>query len=133
MIKVTKTSEYILYTPESTTMDDAVSAAMEKSVAGLYASEGHINYIVDLDTITSLSVSGVKLFDKIQKITNRETGNFVLVVNNDDVMDVIADNSQFELIMLSSVDEAIEFIYIKTQDNEDEEEEEEEFGEENPY
>lgn len=133
MIKVTKTSEYILYTPESDNLDDAVSAAMEKSVAGLYSSEGHINYIVDLDMITSISVGGVKLFDKIQKITNRETGNFVLVVNNDDVMDVIADNSQFELIMLSSVDEAIEFIYIKTQDNEDEEEEEEEFGEENPY
>ncbi len=133
MIKVIKTDEYVLFTPELPAVDDAVSAAMEKSVAVLYSSEGHINYIVDLDKTTSLSVTGVQLFDKIQKIAKREAGTFVLVVNNDDVMDVIADNSQFELVMLSSVDEAIEAVYINIQDSEENEEEEDEFGEENPY
>jgi anti-anti-sigma regulatory factor len=133
MIKVTKTDEYALFTPDSAVVDDAAAAAMEKSVAVLYSSEGQINYIVDLDKTTSLSVAGVHLFDKIQKITKREAGTFVLVVNNDDVMDVIADNSEFELVMLSSVDEAIEAVYINTQDSEYDDEEEEEFGEENPY
>lgn len=133
MIKVTKTDEYVLFTPESTIVDDAAAATMEKSVAVLYSSEGQINYIVDLDKTDSLSVSSVLLFDKIQKIAKREGGTFVLVVNNDDVMDVIADNSQFELVMLSSVEEAIEAVYINTQDSEYDDEEEEDFGEENPY
>ena len=133
MIKVTKTDEYVLFTPESPLVDEAAVAAMEKSVAVLYSSEGQINYIVDLDKTTTLPVEGVLLFDKIQKIAKREGGTFVLVVNNDDVMDVIADNSEFELVMLSSVDEAIEAVYINTQDSEYDGEEEEEFGEENPY
>lgn len=133
MIKVTKTDEYALFTPDSAVVDDAAAAAIEKSVAVLYSSEGQINYIMDLDKTTSLSVAGVHLFDKIQKIAKREAGTFVLVVNNDDVMDVIADNSEFELVMLSSVDEAIEAVYMNTQDSEYDDEEEEEFGEENPY
>ncbi|MCY1307109.1 hypothetical protein D9M70_570110 [compost metagenome] len=58
---------------------------------------------------------------------------FVTVVNNDTLTDVIADHSEFELLMLSSVDEAIEAIYMNIQDNEYSDSEEEEFGEENDY
>ncbi len=133
MIRITKTDEYVVLTPESTNLDDQTAAAMEKSVAGLYTTEGRINYIVDLDKTTTLSVLGVNLFDKILKITKREAGTFVLVVNNDEIMDVIADNSQFELVILSSVEEAIEAVYMNTPDSEYGEGEEDEYGEENEY
>ncbi|MDT4867265.1 hypothetical protein FQZ97_1021640 [compost metagenome] len=73
------------------------------------------------------------LFDKVHKIALRESGLFVTVVNNDTLTDVIADHSEFELLMLSSVDEAIEAIYMNIQDNEYSDSEEEEFGEENDY
>ena len=133
MINIKKTDEYVIFTPESPIFDDTTSAALEKAVAGLYSSEGRINFIVDLDKVSSLAVSAVILFDKVHKIALRESGLFVTVVNNDTLTDVIADNSQFELLMLSSVDEAIEAIYVHTQDNEYGEEEEDEFGEENDY
>ncbi|MBX2953625.1 MAG: hypothetical protein KF870_14040 [Leadbetterella sp.] len=133
MINIKKTEEYVIFTPESSIFDDSTSAALEKAVAGLYSSEGRINFIVDLDKVSSLAVSGVVLFDKVHKITLRESGLFITVVNNDALTDVIADNSQFELLMLSSVDEAIEAVYMNTQDSEYGEEEEDEFGEENDY
>ncbi len=133
MINIKKTDEYVLLTPESSIFDDSVSAALEKTVAGLYSSEGRINFIVDLDKVSSLAVSGVLLFDKVHKIALRESGLFVTVVNNDVLTDVIADNSQFELLMLSSVDEAIEAVYMHSQDSEYGEGEEDEFGEENDY
>lgn len=133
MISITKTEEYVILKPESSDFSDAAASAMEKSVAGLYSSEGRIHYIIDLNDTTTLSESVVKLFDKIQKIAKREAGLLVTVVNNDSVMDVMADNSEFELLMLSSVDEAIEAVYMHVQDNEEEDEEEDEFGEENDY
>lgn len=133
MINIKKTDEYVILTPESSIFDDSISAALEKAVAGLYSSEGRINFIVDLDKVSSLAVSGVLLFDKVHKIALRESGLFVTVVNNDALTDVIADNSQFELLMLSSVDEAIEAIYMHSQDSEYGEGEEDEFGEENDY
>lgn len=133
MINIKKTEEYVIFTPESSVFDDSTSAALEKAVAGLYSSEGRINFIVDLDKVSSLAVSGVILFDKVHKIALRESGLFVTVVNNDSLTDVIADNSQFELLMLSSVDEAIEAIYMNAQDSEEDEGEEDEFGEENDY
>jgi len=133
MINIKKTDEYVIFTPESSIFDDSTSAALEKAVAGLYSSEGRINFIVDLDKVSSLAVSGVILFDKVHKIALRESGLFVTVVNNDTLTDIIADNSQFELLMLSSVDEAIEAIYMNLQDNEYDEGEENEFGEENDY
>ncbi|MCD8541062.1 MAG: hypothetical protein LRY55_15870 [Leadbetterella sp.] len=73
------------------------------------------------------------LFDKVHTIARRESGLLVTVVNNDVLTDVIADNSQFELLMLSSLDEAIEAVYMNSQDNEYGDGEEEEFGEENDY
>ncbi|WP_367914121.1 hypothetical protein [Leadbetterella sp. DM7] len=133
MINIKKTDEYVIFTPGSSIFDDSTSAALEKAVAGLYSSEGRINFIVDLDKVSSLAVSGVILFDKVHKIALRESGLFVTVVNNDTLTDIIADNSQFELLMLSSVDEAIEAIYMNLQDNEYDEGEENEFGEENDY
>lgn len=133
MINIKKTDEYVIFTPESSIFDDSASAALEKAVAWLYSSEGRINFIVDLDKVSSLAVSGVVLFDKVHKIALRESGLFVTVVNNDSLTDVIADHSEFELLMLSSVDEAIEAIYMNIQDNEYSDSEEEEFGEENDY
>lgn len=133
MINIKKTDEYVILTPESSIFDDSISAALEKAVAGLYSSEGRINFIVDLDKVSSLAVSGVLLFDKVHKIALRESGLFVTVVNNDALTDVIADNSQFELLMLSSVDEAIDVIYMHSQDSEYGDSEEDEFGEENDY
>lgn len=133
MINITKSDEYVILKSESPKFDEAISAAMEKAVAGLYSSEGRINFIVDLDNNDFLDVSGVKLFDKIQKIAQREGGLFLTVVNNDDMMDVMADNSQFELVMLSSVDEAIEVIYMNAPESEFDEGEEDEFGTENDY
>jgi len=133
MINIKKTDDYVIFTPESSVFDDSTSAALEKAVAGLYSSEGRINFIVDLDKVSSLAVSGVVLFDKVHKIALRESGLFVTIVNNDTLTDIIADNSQFELLMLSSVDEAIEAVYMHIQNSEEDEGEEDEFGEENDY
>lgn len=133
MINIKKTDDYVIFTPESSVFDDSTSAALEKAVAGLYSSEGRINFIVDLDKVSSLAVSGVVLFDKVHKIALRESGLFVTIVNNDTLTDTIADNSQFELLMLSSVDEAIEAVYMHIQNSEEDEGEEDEFGEENDY
>lgn len=133
MINIKKTDEYVIFTPDSSIFDDSTSAVLEKAVAGLYSAEGRINFIVDLDKVSSLAVSGVVLFDKVHKIARRESGLFVTVVNNDALTDIIADNSQFELLMLSSVEEAIEAIYMNAQDSEYDDSEEDEFGEENDY
>ena len=133
MIIVNKTEDYVIFKPKHTLFEDITCSSLEKIVARLYAAEGRINFIVDLNEITVLCHSAVVLFDKIHKITLKETGVFITVVNNDSVMDTIADNSEFELLMLSSIDEAIEAVYLNASSNEFDAEEEDDYDMNNDY
>lgn len=131
MIALKKNDNYVIFTPESKHFDDEGISILEKHIASLYSSEGLINFIVDLDKVESVVNSTAILFDKVHKIAKREAGVFVAVLNNDDVMDSLLTHAETEIVILSSLDEAIDLVYMNSE--EDDYDEESDYEDENDY
>lgn len=127
-MEINKNEQYIIYKVDGVAMDDAQSAQIEKSIAGLYSAEGKINFIIDLSQVESVSEKALNLFGKVQRICVREAGLLVLVTTNDDILDYVSANAEEFLLFLPTVDEAIDAVFMNEQENDFKEEEEDEFG-----
>ncbi|MBK6977682.1 MAG: hypothetical protein IPH28_11780 [Cytophagaceae bacterium] len=100
-MEINKNEQYIIYKVDGVAMDDAQSAQIEKSIAGLYSAEGKINFIIDLSMVESVSEKALNLFGKVQRICVRESGLLVLVTTNDDILDYVSANAE-EFLLFSS-------------------------------
>lgn len=127
-MEINKNEQYIIYKVDGVAMDDAQSAQIEKSIAGLYSAEGKINFIIDLSLVESVSEKALNLFGKVQRICVRESGLLVLVTTNDDILDYVSANAEEFLLFLPTVDEAIDAVFMNEQENDFKEEEDDEFG-----
>ncbi|MBK9511420.1 MAG: anti-anti-sigma factor [Cytophagaceae bacterium] len=127
-MEINKNEQYIIYKVDGVAMDDAQSAQIEKSIAGLYSAEGKINFIIDLSMVESVSEKALNLFGKVQRICVRESGLLVLVTTNDDILDYVSANAEEFLLFLPTVDEAIDAVFMNEQENDFKEEEDDEFG-----
>ncbi len=132
MLEITKETGYVLYTVNLPIFNDTIRQETEKSVASLYSSEGRTEFIIDLQKVQKVGPEGISLFAKIQRIVKKESGIFVLVTNNDPVLDYFAEELLPEIIILPTVEEAIELVYLHGEEAEYEDEDDE-FGEENDY
>lgn len=132
MLEITKETGYVLYTVNLPIFNDTIRQETEKSVASLYSSEGRTEFIIDLQKVQKVGPEGISLFAKIQRIVKKESGIFVLVTNNDPVLDHFAEELLPEIIILPTVEEAIELVYLHGEEAEYDEEDDE-FGQENDY
>jgi anti-anti-sigma regulatory factor len=127
-MEITKNEKYVIYTPKSANLDENIGAQMEKSIAVLYATTGMINFILDLKNVTSISDAGIKLLQKVQKITKDESGLWVLVSLDDNLMEDIANRSEEFILILPSVEEAIDAVFMNELENDFKDEQEDDFG-----
>lgn len=127
-MEITKEEKYIVYAIKSDTLDQELSSQIEKSVAVSYSSAGMINYIVDLAGVKTVEDAGVNLFQKIQKIVSNEGGLLTLVSTDDDLLDGISQRIEGFVLMLPTVEEAVDAVFMNELENEFKDEEENEFG-----
>jgi anti-anti-sigma regulatory factor len=127
-IEIVKEDQYVVIKPLGIELNDEITAKIEKSIAGFYGSEGRINFILDLLGISSISDSAVKLFQKVQKICANESGLFVLVNTNDDLIDEVSGKCEEFILFLPSVEEAIDGVFMNELENDFKDEHEDEFG-----
>ncbi|MCA0363134.1 MAG: hypothetical protein U0V04_04455 [Spirosomataceae bacterium] len=127
-MEISKHEQYVIYKAGKGELDDNQSAQIEKSIAGLYSSEGRINFIIDLTISDSVSDSAIKLFGKVQRICSKESGLLVLVTTNDSVLDFISTHAEEFLLFLPTVDEAIDAISMNDMENDYDNDGEDEFG-----
>lgn len=133
-MEINKQEQYVVFKPESGSFNDEVSSQIEKNIAGMYSAEGRINFIIDLSQVGSISEIGHKLFQKVQKICKNESGLFVLVTTNDDLIDDISGKGEEFLLVLPSLEEAIDVIFMNDLENDFKDDQEDEFGmEESDY
>lgn len=115
---IDKKDQYVVLTSGSGTMDAVSAAALEKQVVLLYSQEKQINYILDLEQADALSEEGIALIRKISMLCQRESGIFVTVSTNDDVLDAL-DQARIEgMVSLLSLEEAIDAIFMNELENE---------------
>lgn len=115
---IDKKEQYVILTAEGEVLDGASAATLEKQVVQLYSQEKYINYILDLEKVEDLSDEGIALVRKISALCERESGIFVTVSTNDDVLDAL-DQARIEgMVSLLSLEEAIDAIFMNELENE---------------
>jgi hypothetical protein len=132
-MQITKEDNFIVFKPENAHFSTDLSSKMEKTVASAYGSEGMVNFIADFSLVKTVSAESINLFQKIQRITHKEGGLFILVNDHDDLLDDLANQGLNEIAMLANVEEATEAMYIHLSNEDDEDREDDEFSDESDY
>lgn len=132
--KIEKTEQYVLISLDETTFGTEIVAPFEKLVVLLYR-EGFTNMVTDFTKITEVDEEGLSLIRKATKVCRTEQGLFVLCTKDDDVIDIIDAAQIPELIILPTVDEGIDAVFMNDLENDFREESDDEFdlGEENGF
>jgi anti-anti-sigma factor len=129
-LEINKSEKYAVIVALSETLDETMANAIEKNIAKMYASEGMINYVLDISKVNNLSEPALKLFSKVQKICNNESGLWVLVSANNNIVDDISAKTEEYVLVLPTVEEAIDAVFMNELENDfRDEHNEEEFGE----
>jgi anti-sigma B factor antagonist len=128
-MQIVKEEKYNVYKLEDAAFTADLASQMEKSVAVSYSGGGMINFICDITAVKTVSPEAVKLFQKIVNITSKESGLFVLVTPDDDILDHISNTSEVHILMLPTVEEGIDAVFMNELENEFKEEGDDEFGE----
>jgi anti-anti-sigma regulatory factor len=132
--KIDKTDQYVLISLDETTFGAEITPAFEKLVVQLYR-EGSANMVVDFTKITDVDNDGLTLIGKITKVCRSEQGLFVICTKDDNVIDEIDSAKIPELIILPTVDEGIDAVFMNDLENDFRDEKDEDFdlGEENGF
>jgi anti-anti-sigma regulatory factor len=129
---IQKNEQFATIITKCEALNEMVSKEIETKVVGLYK-EGYTNFVVDISNVTDISDEGAALIRKMDKLTKNEVGIFVLVTENDETIEILDDLKIDDLIILPSLEEAKEAIYMHELENEfklEDNEEGEEYGEE---
>ncbi|PLK43790.1 STAS domain-containing protein [Emticicia sp. TH156] len=132
--KIEKTEQYALISLDETTFGAEITAPFEKLVVQLYR-EGYTNMITDFTKITEIDEDGLSLIRKANKVCRTEQGLFVICTKDDDLIDAIDEAKIPELVILPTVDEAIDAVFMNDLENDFREESDDEFdlGEDNGF
>jgi anti-sigma B factor antagonist len=128
MLEIEKNEQYALINVTGSVFDDETAEQVTKKVSGLYR-EGYHNYILNIAETTSIDTAGLLTIKKIEKLSKTEQGIFVICSQNDAIIEELDDLKIDELVILPTVEEAKEAIYIhelesefRSEDGEDENE-----------
>ncbi len=132
--KIDKTEQYALISLDETTFGAEIAPPFEKLVVQLYR-EGYTNMVVDFTKVTDVDNDGLSLIRKATRVCRAEQGLFVICTKEDDVIDEIDSAKIPELIILPTVDEGIDAVFMNDLENDFREEKDDEFdlGEENGF
>ncbi|RYU96152.1 STAS domain-containing protein [Emticicia agri] len=132
--KIDKTEQYALISLDETTFGAEIAPPFEKLVVQLYR-EGYTNMVVDFTKITEVDNDGLTLIRKATRVCRAEQGLFVICTKEDDVIDEIDSAKIPELVILPTVDEGIDAVFMNDLENDFREEKDDEFdlGEENGF
>jgi len=132
--KIEKTEQYALIILEETVFGENIVAQFEKLVVVLYR-EGFTNMVTDFTKITEIDEEGLWLIRKVTKVCRTEQGLFIICTKDDDIIDQIDTEKIPELVILPTVDEGIDAVFMNDLENDFREESDDEFdlGEENGF
>ncbi len=123
---IEKNEQYVLVTINEALLGVNIAAQLEKVVVVLYR-EGYTNIIFDLDAVKTVDNDGLTLLRKVTKVCRNEGGLFIIVAQEDDVLDDIDRAGIKELITLATLDEAIDVVFMNETDNDFPEEDDDEY------
>ena len=132
--KVEKNEQYALILLDENVFGENIASQFEKLVVVLYR-EGFTNMVVDFSKVAEIDDDGLSLIRKATKVCRTEQGLFIICTKDDDVIDVIDSAKIPELVILPTVDEGIDAVFMNDLENDFREESDDEFdlGEDNGF
>jgi len=131
---VEKTEHYALIQLNDNKFDKSITAEIEKQIVVLYR-EGLTNMIVDFTKVVEIDESGLSLLRKATRVCRTEQGLFIVCTKDDDILDLVDGEKIPEIVLLPTVDEAIDAVFMNDLENDFREENDDEFdlGEDNGF
>lgn len=79
--------------------------------------EGYSNIIIDMSPVQSVDPAGVTIIRKINRQCTNEIGLLVVVTQNDDLIEFLDTANISDLIILPTVEEAIDAVFMNELEN----------------
>lgn len=76
------------------------------------------NIIVDLSQTRAIDTAGISVLKKINMLCSRELGILALVSDDDDFLDILMEAHIRDVVILNTVEEAIDAVFMNDLENE---------------
>lgn len=123
---IEKNEQYALIRLTETSFGDGIVTDFETLSRNLFR-EGYSNIIIDIAPVQSVDQAGITTLRKINRQCTNEEGLLVVVTKNDDLIEFLDKANLSELIILPTVEEAIDAVFMNELENDFRSEEDDEY------
>ncbi|WP_373515429.1 anti-anti-sigma factor [Persicitalea sp.] len=115
--KIDRKEQFAVITLKEAQFDEAVAEEFEE-VARDLLSEDYSNLIVVMDQTQGIENSGVMTLRKLVRLCTTKLGILVAATENDDFAEVLEDSKIADLLVLPTLEEAIDAVFMHDLENE---------------
>ena len=113
---IEKNEQYSLVTLNETVFGGEVPTTFETLSRNLFR-EGYSNIIVDFTAVQEIEDDGVPTIRKINRQCVNESGLFILVTKNEEIIDFLDGSKIPDLTILPTVEEAVDAVFMNELEN----------------
>ena len=123
---IEKTERYALIRLTDSAFEGEVPADFETLSRVLFR-EGYSNIIIDMAAVLTVDQAGVSTIRKINRQCTNEVGLLVLVTDSDDLIEFLDTANISDLIILPTVEEAVDAVFMNELENDFRSEDDDEY------
>ncbi len=115
--KIDRSEQYAVITLKETAFTGEIPGLFEAEAREILREDTQ-NLIVVMNEATTLDASGIATLRKMVRLCATSLGTLVLVTKNDDFMDLLEDSRIPDLVLLPTLEEAIDAVFMHDLENE---------------
>ncbi|QJW89808.1 STAS domain-containing protein [Spirosoma taeanense] len=123
---IEKTEQYALIRLAESSFNEDITPTFETLSRNLFR-EGYSNIIVDMAPVQTVEPAGFSTIRKINRQCTNEVGILVLVTKNDELIESLDTAGISDLIILPTVEEAIDAVFMNELENDFRSEDDDEY------
>ncbi|TDB66921.1 STAS domain-containing protein [Arundinibacter roseus] len=115
--KIERSEQYAVITLKETAFAGEIPGLFEAQAREILREDTH-NLIVVMNEATTVDAAGITTLRKMIRLCATSLGTLVLVTKNDDFMDLLEDSRIPDLVLLPTLEEAIDAVFMHDLENE---------------
>ena len=123
---VEKKEQYALIRLAESEFSEQIMPDFEKLSQILFR-EGYSNILVDMEAVQSVDQAGVTTLRKVNRQCTNEDGLLVVTTKSDDLIEFLDGSNLSELVILPTVEEAIDAVFMHDLENDFRSEDDDEY------
>lgn len=115
--KIDRSEKYAVITLAETKFTDELPALFEAQARELLREDYH-NLIVVMNQATDIDSAGIMTLRKLVRLCTTGLGTLVVATENDDFTDLLEDSNIADLLVLPTLEEAVDAVFMHDLENE---------------